>query len=178
MPRRLFLTSSILFFVVISWLLVSPVGHPAISTDEEYAWQKVDSPTTSDLWDVEMVSSNDGWVVGSNTFVHWDGNVWSQGSATATGFYQGVGMVSSSDGWAVGLDGKIARWDGTSWKDFITLPDEEWLWDVDMLSANDGWIVGDGGTICVGMAATGPSCQALLIFGFSRLEQSRPMRDG
>jgi hypothetical protein len=129
------------------WLAYLPVVLNPTSTNEKYAWQQVDSGTNRDLSDVDILSSNDGWVVGGNTFLHWDGTAWSQGSATTSGIYEGLGMVSSSDGWAVDLNGKIARWDGTSWKDFATHPDEVWLWDVDMLSANDGWIVGDDGTI-------------------------------
>jgi hypothetical protein len=107
------------------------------------------------MYDVSMVSTTDGWSVGTNaTFMRYNGTDWQivppAGTITPTMF--GVDMVSATAGWAVGgrtdasgTIAKIARWNGTQWTDAFTY--NRILNAVDMLDENYGWAVGSGGTL-------------------------------
>jgi hypothetical protein len=95
------------------------------------------------IWDVDLLSRNDGWAVGERgRIAHWNGVLWSDvPSPTSLGLH-GIDMVSPTDGWAVGDSGVIVRWEGKRWSLYpASLPN---LRAVTMLSANDGWAVGWG----------------------------------
>ena len=102
---------------------------------------------------VHMLSSSDGWIVGTaggvqSTFIHWDGVSWTllaTNVPTAVDL-NAVFMLSSSEGWAVGSGGAITKWDGSRWN-AMTQPIPTALNGVWMASSTDGWIVGAGGRI-------------------------------
>jgi hypothetical protein len=102
---------------------------------------------------VHMLSSSDGWIVGTagpvqSSFLHWDGVSWTlltSNVPTAVGL-SAVFMLSTSQGWAVGALGTITQWDGTRWN-AISQPVPSPLNSVWMSSSTDGWIVGAGGRI-------------------------------
>ena len=102
---------------------------------------------------VHMLSSSDGWIVGTvggvqSTFIHWDGISWTllaTNIPTAVDL-NAVFMLSSSEGWAVGSGGAITKWDGSRWN-AMTQPIPTALNGVWMASSTDGWIVGAGGRI-------------------------------
>jgi len=94
-----------------------------------------------------MVSSTDGWAVGSGGDIRrWDGASWKFFESQAWGHMFSVDMISSTDGWAVGSDGCVIRWNGTSWNK-ITSPTSSWLSAIDMVSPTDGWIAATDGNI-------------------------------
>ena len=108
---------------------------------------------------LDMVSSSDGWSVGSG-ISHWDGADWTAFTSPITTTLNAVSMVSASDGWIVGggyifdpntgqtvpEPGVILHWNGTVWNE-VASPVEDRLLALDMVSADDGWIVGENGTI-------------------------------
>ena len=114
---------------------------------------------------IDMVSSFDGWVVGTaGTRVRWDGLNWNYDDPvtyqmefpngnfvemTLNERLESVDMVSSTDGWAVGWRGTIIHWNGTSWNivDSPEIFEYRTIWSVDMVSSTDGWAVGDEGRI-------------------------------
>jgi hypothetical protein len=79
------------------------------------AWEKVyEAP--GELWDICMVSADEGWAVGEDGIVvHYKDDVFSEerlpDGATA---YELV-FNGPSDGWAVGSSGVLYHWDGASW---------------------------------------------------------------
>jgi hypothetical protein len=115
-------------------------------------WVNVASPATG-YWyhDVEMVSSNNVWVVGGNgTIIHWDGVAWSQVSSPTTERLYGISMVPGSNGtagWAVGENGTTLFWNGSVWTNINSPVTGKGLLAVEMVSETDGWAVGSGGTI-------------------------------
>jgi photosystem II stability/assembly factor-like uncharacterized protein len=148
MLRKLIPGLIVMTLIFVTWFLsLDSEGSAVLRANESYAWQQVESMTTSDLSDVAMLSASDGWAVGGSTFLHWDGTSWTPESTTPPGFYNSVSMVSATDGWAVGGEGKVARWNGSSWQEFTTLPGEPSLSGVDAVAAGDVWMVGDDGLI-------------------------------
>ena len=78
-------------------------------------WISQTSPTAFPLFDVFMVSTNDGWAVGGP-------------------FPLGLGGTMGSS---------IFRWNGTHWFHYETLPSPNTLLGLFMLNTNDGWAVGN-----------------------------------
>ncbi|HUK29264.1 MAG TPA: hypothetical protein VLV31_12635 [Candidatus Acidoferrales bacterium] len=111
---------------------------------------------------VYLSDSSDGWIVGCSTggcgsgtgepvLVHWTGNGFTRGTASAiTSDLLSVFMVSSSEGWAVGGIGAtpvILQYTGGTWTQVNAPPITGLLRSVFMTDSNDGWAVGDGGVI-------------------------------
>ncbi|MDQ3706141.1 MAG: hypothetical protein M3437_13100 [Chloroflexota bacterium] len=114
------------------------------------------------LMDVEMVSSNDVWAVGTggrqgNTIIqHWNGFHWSIVPSPRVGqeisSFDGLAAVNRNDIWAVGQTysrtdqakhSLVAHWDGSSWS-LVQTPDAGALHAVTAISSTDVWAVGDG----------------------------------
>ncbi len=111
---------------------------------------------------VYLSTSSDGWIVGCSTggcgtgvgepsILHWSGNSFIRGSASAsTTDLNSVFMVSPSEGWAVGGLGimpAILHYTGGSWVQVTSPPVNAILHSVFMLDASNGWAVGDNGVI-------------------------------
>jgi prepilin-type N-terminal cleavage/methylation domain-containing protein len=95
----------------------------------------------------DMVSTNDGWAVGTDGAIkRWNGSTWSTVSSPTSKSLYSVKAVSAIDAWAVGADGAILRWNGSSWST-ATSPTSNHLYGVYLMSSSDGWAVGAGGTI-------------------------------
>ncbi|HST04143.1 MAG TPA: hypothetical protein VLQ48_05340 [Chloroflexia bacterium] len=134
-------------------------------------WSIYGSPnlfTSNNLLDVDVVSANDVWAVGSGTAVgitathalieHWDGSAWNTVSATVANarsvFLAGVVVLAANDVWAVGnfYDSSglsrtlIMHWNGTAWSQ-VASPnpgtDSNLLSSVDARTAGDVWAVGN-----------------------------------
>ena len=115
---------------------------------ENWAWVKV--ANNADLNSVGMVSSTDGWAVGSEgTIVRWDGTRWNNVGSPTSANLRAVDMLSSNEVYAVAfvtaipINESVIRWDGASWKN-VTTP-QSYLKSMDMISSTDGWAVGYGG---------------------------------
>jgi len=150
-------------------LITDLLGVSMISTTDAFAvgagdkiirWNGVSwtgpvvPPTAGvDYRSVHMLSSSDGWIVGTagpvqSSFLHWDGVSWTLLATNVPTIDQlnAVFMRSASEGWAVGAVGTITKWDGTRWN-AISQPASSTLNSVWMSSSTDGWIVGAGGRI-------------------------------
>jgi hypothetical protein len=75
---------------------------------DNWAWTK--AANNANLNSIDMISSTDGWAVGSDgIIIHWDGVSWSNVTSPTGAWLSCVDMVSSTDGWIVGADG-VYRW--------------------------------------------------------------------
>jgi len=121
----------------------------------------VDSPAgRSNLYDVDFVSPQDGWIVGGGDMIlHWNGEEWdiSKPSTDESGWpysysLYNVAFSEEKDGWAAGCVGSeggqqilIYHWDGTAWSQ-VSLPEELLFWvcihDIAAISPTDVWLVG------------------------------------
>ena len=101
---------------------------------------------------VDMLSSSEGWAVGSHYISHYTGS-WEISSVSYPSLTS-LEMLSANDGWVVGGTtnivstglGLILHWDGNTWN-VIDNPASKMLVSIDMLSANEGWAVGYDGII-------------------------------
>jgi photosystem II stability/assembly factor-like uncharacterized protein len=116
----------------------------------------------STLESVYLSSGGDGWIVGCSTggcgsgtgeptLLHWNGNSFTRGtaSATPTDLYS-VSMVSPSEGWTVGGLGSnpaILHYNGGTWVQVPAPPINGILRSVFAADASDIWAVGDNGAI-------------------------------
>ena len=68
------------------------------------------TPNGGSIAALDMITSNDGWAVGSDgCILHWDGKNWNNVASPTTVWLSCVDMVSSTDGWIAGADG-LYRW--------------------------------------------------------------------
>jgi photosystem II stability/assembly factor-like uncharacterized protein len=95
----------------------------------EYEWRLVESPTDKDLNSVFMLSENEGWAVGEEIILHWNGATWSESSTFSGIILESVYMTSPAEGWATGTDYSTTPWedltlywDGTRWFEENTTP--------------------------------------------------------
>jgi len=105
----------------------------------------------NDLYDVNFVNNNNGWVVGSSGTVAYSGNggnTWTRQSSNTTSTLHGVWFTSTNVGWAVGRYGTILRTvsSGQSWSTWSSGISSD-LNAVHFVSSNRGWIVGQAGTV-------------------------------
>src|SRR5512136_789248 len=69
---------------------------------ENWSWIRVASPANTSFQSVDMLSSTDGWAVGSKgSIARWDGTAWSEVVSPTSYKLACVSMVSSSEGWAI-----------------------------------------------------------------------------
>ena len=127
-----------------TWLITNVHGN----------WSPVTIPITQSLSGISMVSTTEGWAVGSGGIIlRLSGGTWSViPSSPVTTNLLCVSMVSSGEGWAVGASGVILRCTGGSWSNYTSSPVTNYLYSVSMTSPTDGWAVGASGVIlrCTG----------------------------
>lgn len=125
------------------------------------------SGTTSNLFGVAALASNDVWAVGSYSsqatnnwsqplVEHWDGTAWHVIPSPSLGTsseLRGVTALAANDIWAVGstfatrFETLVLHWDGASWTRVASPnvgPYGNGLFSVSAASANDIWAVGEG----------------------------------
>ncbi len=116
-------------------------------TASDAPWHSVPSGTTSALYDLWGSSASDVWAVASDTFVHWDGSVWSPERNPCIGTYL-IRLWGSgpNDVWALGSC--RLHWDGSAWSGADTVLVQDWrareAWGN---GPNDVWGVGDIGVV-------------------------------
>lgn len=104
------------------------------------SWAVYGSPTSESLNAINMVSANDGWIVGNaGTILHWDGAAWTAVSSPTTENLRDIEMLQSDHGWAVGENGTILRWNGSDWS-LVVSPVNANFYELDMVGINEGWI--------------------------------------
>ena len=109
------------------------------------SWQVISSTISADLYGVQMLAPQEGYVVGGgyNTpgvIGRWDGTAWLPVATTTTRMY-GVAMTGSGTGWAVGAGGAIWQATGGTWTPAAS-PTQYDLHAVAMDSPAHGWAVG------------------------------------
>jgi len=115
------------------------------------SWQQVSCPVSSWLRAIDMLSVNDGWIVGvGGAVLRWNGSAWEGGSIAPGLALLDVDAISATDVWAVGYEvgggGVLYHWNGASWSR-LDSPNGAKLNAVQMVASRFGWAVGDGGTV-------------------------------
>ena len=124
------------------------VNLSVVNATGETSWRSAGVPvTTADLFDVFMVNSTDGWIVGdSGTILRWNGTAWNNVTSPTKADLRAVYMLNSTDGWAVGLGGVTIHWNGTAWEN-VTSGVTVNLLDVGATYSPYYYAVGASGTI-------------------------------
>jgi hypothetical protein len=128
-------------------------------------WSNVANPSTTGLYGVAALASNNAWAAGGAQILHWDGTAWSivpspqPGNPSNGYFLRAVSAVSANDVWAVGYteiaSGEgytygplIEHWDGSTWTvspSAIDFHSPITFYGVTALSATSVWVVGGAG---------------------------------
>jgi photosystem II stability/assembly factor-like uncharacterized protein len=133
---------------MITILLCGGCGDDDTTAPTPVYWSTVASPTNRVLYDVEVVSSTDVWIVGDyGSFVHYDGQNWGVELTTITNDVYCLDMISANRGWAGGGGGIVYHYDGTEWERVDQPLTTNNLYGCHFTSDTQGWFVGDAGTI-------------------------------
>lgn len=103
------------------------------------------------LEEVATLDGTNAWaaVTSLNTFLRWNGSVWSLVNSSVGG-RPAIAINSPSDAWGVGDLGVIVHWDGKSWER-VESPVGDVLTGISMSSVSEGWAIGRGGLILHGI---------------------------
>ncbi len=110
-------------------------------------WEKVKSPGDENyaLYDIKMVSADEGWATGGSGIMHYKDGTWSE---VERGVQEGMyclAVISADDVWALGSYGHATHYDGTAWTAQNLDPDAMSsrlrLWGASFSSSSDGWAV-------------------------------------
>jgi hypothetical protein len=104
------------------------------------AWSNFTSTLTTNLWGVQMLSSNEVYIVGDHVIARCTSASCTQ-VATPTAVLDDLYMTGSDQGWAVGADGSIWHDVGGTWSS-VTSPTTLPLYFVTMDSPTHGWAGG------------------------------------
>jgi hypothetical protein len=140
-PKHLLLVVALLISLV--GFMPGSLQAAAPATAPAGAWLAVNNPAPSTPYGVDMVSTNDGWIVGENgTIMRWNGASWTiVPSPVSNVTLFSVSMVTAQYGWAVGDGGTILHWDGASWSQ-VTSPTTITLLSVHAPSTLTAWATG------------------------------------
>jgi len=119
------------------------------------SWQGYSLPDVRLLYDIQMLSADNGWAVGSSTrmlstvglpylyssIVQFDGVEWKTIESTPGQELYAIDMISETEGWAVGAAGTILHYINGHWI-LEPSPSDIRLFDVDMVSPDEGWAIG------------------------------------
>ncbi|HMM11770.1 MAG TPA: YCF48-related protein [Bacteroidales bacterium] len=76
-------------------------------------WAEQPSGSTRDLWDVCMLSENNGYIVGSNgTLIQYNGTEWNVIASGTTQNLNGIHLMDATKGFIVGNAGSIIKFQG------------------------------------------------------------------
>lgn len=119
--------------------------------NQSWVWQKVpksDAPQTAsgDFKNCDFSSGNDGWAVGFQSLVRWNGSNWVTykipSSLSILDNLNDVEVLGSDNAWAVGNWGLIIHWDGEQWQDMSYSTESDLVSISINNTSNDGFIVG------------------------------------
>ncbi len=123
-----------------------------LATDDGGAtWRRQQTPTRTELIDVDFDDERRGWIVGANgkiLFTNDGGATWKAQRSNTTAALYNVEFRNERVGWAVGEGGMILRTTdgGTSWL-AVRAPVRSTLLSVRFVNENEGYIIGRGGVI-------------------------------
>jgi hypothetical protein len=126
---------------------------------EDEGWQPLHEVNGQNLWGIDMVNSEDGWVVGTRpneiTYYHWLHNGQRGHGSSWGGGIRAVSLADPLFGISAGLSGNYAEYRGTChagepdchwYQDVIKGPSggalQRDVWDIQLMSRYDGWLVG------------------------------------
>ena len=127
--------------------VITPLPTPPPFT----GWGVANTVPDVNLWKIDMLSQDKGWIVGGwccnpwiSTVLHWKGTNWQE--MVDAGSYQlfAVDMVNATEGWVGGQFGALQHFLNDSWE-IVTSPTPVNIRDIEMLSASEGWAVGHSG---------------------------------
>jgi photosystem II stability/assembly factor-like uncharacterized protein len=127
------------------------LGRPTM-VQQSWAFSQQRAATGVSLWDVDAVSDDLAWAVGSNGTILGTtngGTTWpAQASGVADNLFN-IHMVDANVGWAVGDNSRVLRTTngGTNWTIQTPGGAAANYRDVDALDANTAWVVGSGGAM-------------------------------
>ncbi|HLZ25601.1 MAG TPA: hypothetical protein VKQ30_26040, partial [Ktedonobacterales bacterium] len=142
----------IAFAAAIIVVSLGVIGHLATSGSSNNYPQPTHTTASAFTWSgrgasVSMISSTEGWAVGTGTLLHYHNGAWSTlPTPNSSDSLLGVYMLPTGDGWAVGNYGVILREVGGQWtpvQGVAGLGTEDALDSVFMVSSDEGWTVGD-----------------------------------
>jgi photosystem II stability/assembly factor-like uncharacterized protein len=103
---------------------------------------------------VAMVSTEEGWAVGSHgpqpAILHYHGGAWTESAlpdSLSGGNLHHISVVSASEGWSVGDGGMFLHYTNGTWSKAETpaeISTDSYVRSVDMLSPAEGWALADG----------------------------------
>ncbi len=126
----------IVFLVSFVLVAMQLVAAPESSTAE------IQSAAPRDVRDIDMLSSTDGWMVGSQGKIwRYNGTDWVTQDSPTTENLNAVQALSANDAWAAGNNGVILRWNGSIWTQVPSSASVN-LYHISFSNPSNGWIVG------------------------------------
>jgi photosystem II stability/assembly factor-like uncharacterized protein len=112
-------------------------------------WNLVQPPVPNILYSVFMVSSTEGWAVGSGGAIwHYFAGAWTTVTTPVSSTLRSVYMLSQTDGWAVGDGGIILHYTAGTWSGPVSPgTTSNNLLSIFMAASTEGWAAGKMGTI-------------------------------
>jgi hypothetical protein len=114
------------------------------TTWQEETYDSLPNSTVKrDFLDISFLSDTDGWAVGNDLIVRWNGSHWQEvDNNSGEQGYRGVAALSATDVWVVGSSvfpqrSVIRHWDGSTWSD-VPHPSATSLETIAMVDSNTG----------------------------------------
>ncbi len=128
---------------------VGEYGQILGTTDGGYNWVFYYAETDQNLYDVDFVDSQDGWLVGNDGVIArtTTGSDWMLQHSQPGVPLRGVDFVNVTNGWAVGGDLVLKTEDGGSNWESHSVEAGRMLQDVAFSDLSRGWVVGNNGYI-------------------------------
>jgi photosystem II stability/assembly factor-like uncharacterized protein len=82
-------------------------------------WEEVVPELAENLFDpvIDMVSAEEGWIVGSNGYIlHYQDGQWQKVDSPTDNDLLSISMVSAEEGWAVGRNSTILHYQNGIWE--------------------------------------------------------------
>jgi hypothetical protein len=68
------------------------------------------------FFDITFHGENNGWAVGTQGILHYDGSVWRKVDCPVKAPLQSILMISPTDGWCGSTEGDLLHYDGVQWR--------------------------------------------------------------
>lgn len=105
-------------------------------------FEQVTSPTDRSLYDMHFSSPTEGWAVGDEVAIHFNGSTWRVEAMSDSRLIslRRVWSIAPNDAWAISQTGNVHHWDGKRWTELQSgMSGMTSLWAA---NTNDLWIGG------------------------------------
>lgn len=115
------------------------------------SWVWISNTPRLNFWDIQILSYDDGWLVGGwccdpwiSIINHWDGLTWE--NVANPGQYQlfTINMINPNEGWAGGQFGELLYYKDGLWQKYQS-PTGKDIVDISMVSDREGWAISNSG---------------------------------